>query len=249
MNAVGNFVVTWTSHGQTGANNWNVYAQRYSSTGAALGGEFQVNSEASYSQPSAGVAMASNGSFVVTWSMDNTGITPSARPSVLARNYASNGTAVGAPSAVATSSVANTSFPGVAIDPDGNATIAWRQYDSVDTDVYARRFVPVGVVAQLLPNPGQLTNLMGASGSWQYFKITVPPGHATLDVSIFGSSGDADLYLRYGALPTLSRWDARPYINGSNESVRMQNWPAGDWYIGIYGYSSYSSLTLQGNSY
>ena len=249
MNATGNFVVTWTSHGQTGTYNWNVYAQRYSATGAALGGEFQVNVETSYYQPSVGVALASNGSFVITWGTDNSGVTPSARPYVLARSYAATGAPVGAPFAVSTTADKNNGFPYAATDPEGNTFIAWGQYDSVDADVYARRFLPVGAVAQLLPNPGQLASLSGVAGSWQYFKITVPAGHTTLDVSIFGNVGDADLYMRFGALPTLTRWDARPYINGSNESVRMQNWPAGDWYIGINGYSGYSTLNLQGASY
>jgi hypothetical protein len=249
MNATGNFVISWTSHGQTGTYSWNVYAQRYSATGAALGGEFQVNAVSSYYQPTVGVALASNGSFVITWSTDNTAVNPSERPYVLARSYTATGTPFGAPFAVSTTASVNNGFPYAATDPDGNTFIAWGQYDSVDSDVYARRFLPVGAVAQLLPNPGQMNGLSGAAGSWQYFKITVPAGHTTLDVSIFGSVGDADLYLRFGALPTLSRWDARPYIDGSNESVRMQNWPAGDWYIGINGYSAYSALILQGASY
>lgn len=249
MNATGNFVVAWTSYGQTGTNSWNVYAQRYNATGTMLGGESKVNVETSYWQPSLGVALASNDSFVITWSTDNSGLIPTARPYVLARSYTATGTPVGAPFAVSTTANINNGFPYAAADPDGNTFIAWGQYDSVDSDVYARRFLPVGAVVQLLPNPGQVNDLSGSTGSWQYFKITVPAGHTTLDVSIFGSVGDADLYLRFGALPTLARWDARPYINGSNESVRMQSSPAGDWYIGINGYSSYSTLNLQGASY
>jgi hypothetical protein len=249
MNATGSFVIAWTSYGQTGTNNWNVYAQRYSATGVAQGSEFQVNVATSYYQPTVAVALASSGSFVITWSTDNTGVTPSALPYVLARNYAATGAAIGAPFAVNTTTNISNGFPYAATDPDGNAFIAWAQYDSVDSDVYARRFMPVGAAAQLLPNPGQLNGLSGATGSWQYFKITVPAGQTTLDVSIFGSVGDADLYLRFGALPTLNRWDVRPYINGSNESVRITNSPAGDWYIGINGYSAYSSLILQGASY
>ena len=38
----GGFVVTWTSNGQDGSG-FGVYGQRYSSTGAAVGSEFQVN--------------------------------------------------------------------------------------------------------------------------------------------------------------------------------------------------------------
>lgn len=249
MNATGNFVIAWTSHGQTGTYSWNVYGQRYSATGAPLGGEFQVNAETSYWQPTLGVALASNNSFVITWDTDNSTTIPGALPYVLARSYSATGAPLGAPFAVSTTAAKKNGFPYAATDPDGNTFIAWSQYDSVDTDVYARRFLPVGAVAQALPNPGQVSGLSGTVGSWQYFKITVPAGHTILDVSMFGSSGDADLYLRLGALPTLARWDARPYINGSNESVRMRNWPAGDWYIGINGYSGYSGLSLQGVSY
>src|SRR4029077_13369615 len=145
--------------------------------------------------------------------------------------------------------VVNASAPGtqssnaqIAMDPDGNAIVGWWRYDqaSAQVDVYARRYLPVGATAQALANPGLASDLSGAAGSWQYFKITVPAGHATLDVAIFGGLGDADLYVRFGALPTLSRWDGRPFLDGSNESVRMQNWPSGDWYIGIQGFSSYS---------
>lgn len=249
MNATGNFVVAWTSYGQTGTNSWNVYAQRYNATGTMLGGEFKVNVETSYNQPTVGVALASNSSFVITWDTDNRAVIPSVQPYVLARSYATTGTPIGAPFAVSTTANMYNGFPYAATDPEGNTFIAWGQSDYVESDVYARRFLPVGAVAQLLPNPGQVNGLSGAAGSWQYFKITVPAGHTTLDASIFGSIGDADLYLRFGALPTLTRWDARPYMNGSNESVRMQNWPAGDWYIGINGYSSYSTLILQGVSY
>jgi serine protease len=59
------------------------------------------------------------------------------------------------------------------------------------------------------------------------------------------NTSDADLYIRYGALPTLSIWDARPFFVGNNEGVRIFNPPAGDYYIGINAASSYSSVSLQ----
>lgn len=250
MNATGNFVVAWTSLGQTGTNNWNVYARRYNATGAALGGEFRVSVETSNEQPTVSVALASDGSFVIAWHTDNRAVT-SVQPYVLARRYAANGTPVDAPFAVSATADLYNALPYAATDPEGNTFIAWSQYNPVgaDTDVYARRFLPVGAVVQLLTNPWQVNDLSGTAGSWQYFKITVPAGHTRLDVSIFGSVGDADLYLRFGALPTLTRWDARPFISGSNESVRLLNLPVGDWYIGINGFNSYSSLILQGTSY
>jgi len=38
----GGYVVTWSSDGQDGSG-WGVYGQRYDASGAASGGEFQVN--------------------------------------------------------------------------------------------------------------------------------------------------------------------------------------------------------------
>ena len=45
----GGFVVTWTSDGQDGSG-YGVYGQRYSSTGAAVGSEFQVNTATLHDQ-------------------------------------------------------------------------------------------------------------------------------------------------------------------------------------------------------
>jgi hypothetical protein len=136
------------------------------------------------------------------------------------------------------------------MDPSGNAVVSSGQADlSNNVDVYAQRFLPAGVTVQALANGELVTGLSGAAGNWRYFKITVPPGHTTLDVAIAGSTGDADLYVRRGALPTPTSWDGRPYLYGSNEGVRMLGYPPGDWYIGINGYSAYSGLTVRATSY
>jgi hypothetical protein len=49
-NAVGNFVVVWTSYTQDGTAD-GVFGQRYASSGAAQGGEFQVNTTRRTSRP------------------------------------------------------------------------------------------------------------------------------------------------------------------------------------------------------
>lgn len=249
MSSTGAFAIVWDSWG--GAN-WSVRGQRYSAGGSPLGAEFQANVQTTASQGASGVAMASNGSFVVTWTEDNRSIDPTAQVQVLARGYGADGVPSGAPFVVSAAAPGvRSSNAQIGMDPDGNALVGWWRYDpaSAQIDVYARRYMPVGATAQALPNPGLVSDLSGAAGSWQYFKLTVPEGHATLDVSIFGGLGDADLYVRFGALPTLSRWDGRPFLAGNNESVRMLNWPAGDWYVGIQGFSSYSGLSLQDGSF
>jgi hypothetical protein len=63
MDAAGNLVVAWIS-GQ--GSTFNVYAQRYSATGAAQGGEFRV-STSGWLQQFPVVAMDRDGDFVVAW--------------------------------------------------------------------------------------------------------------------------------------------------------------------------------------
>ena len=86
-------------------------------------------------------------------------------------------------------------------------------------------------------------NLSGASGSQVYYKITVPAAQAKLEVRIAGT-GDCDLYVRFGAQPTTTAYDYRPYTSSSNETVTVTNPRAGDWFILLRGYRAYSALTL-----
>jgi len=62
----GDFVVAWQSFLQDGDAN-GVFARRFSSVGAALATEFQVNSYTTGSQLSATVALDADGDFVVAW--------------------------------------------------------------------------------------------------------------------------------------------------------------------------------------
>lgn len=100
------------------------------------------------------------------------------------------------------------------------------------------------------PGPGELgngvpvTGVSGASGSTQYWTITVPSGATNLQISIAGGSGDADLYVRRGAQPTTSTYDCRPWRNGNNESCTFSAPQAGVYHVMVRGYSSFSGVTL-----
>jgi hypothetical protein len=95
-----------------------------------------------------------------------------------------------------------------------------------------------------LTNGQAVSNLSGATSSWQYFKIAVPSGQTSLAISMSGGTGDADLYVKLGAQPTASSYDYRPYLSGNNESVTVTNPAAGDWYIGLNAYAAYSGVSL-----
>lgn len=54
-----------------------------------------------------------------------------------------------------------------------------------------------------------------------------------------GSSGDADLYVRFDAAPTTGSYDCRPYLNGSNETCQL-GVPAGttEAFVMVRGYNA-----------
>ena len=96
-----------------------------------------------------------------------------------------------------------------------------------------------------LQNGVPVSGISGASGSEKFYKIVVPAGQASLEIVTSGGTGDADLYVRLGAKPTTSTWDYRPYLIGNEETVTINNPPAGTFYIMIRGYSAYTNVTLK----
>ncbi len=96
-----------------------------------------------------------------------------------------------------------------------------------------------------LDNGVPLTGLTGGAGSETFYRIDVPAGQDELEIVMSGGLGDADLYVRLGALPTTSTYDYRPYEPGNEETVTVAKPAAGTWYIMLRGYSPYSGVTLQ----
>ncbi|MEM9387825.1 MAG: S8 family peptidase [Pseudomonadota bacterium] len=92
-----------------------------------------------------------------------------------------------------------------------------------------------------------LTNIAANAPDWVRDTFTVPAGMTTLDVTMSGGTGDADLYLRYGSAPDLFTYDCRPYRWGNNEVCTITNPAAGTWHIGVQAYSSYSGVNVSGS--
>lgn len=89
MNGAGAFVIAWTDLRHI--THYDVYAQRYSSSGAAQGGNFLVNDDGGEEdQFEAAVTVDSSGNFVIAWRDDRT----SARGTYFQR-YSSSGSAQG----------------------------------------------------------------------------------------------------------------------------------------------------------
>jgi vibriolysin len=98
-----------------------------------------------------------------------------------------------------------------------------------------------------LENGVPVTGIGGSQGSQQFWTLEVPAGASNLVFNMAGGSGDADMYVRFGAAPTTSTYDCRPYRAGNNESCSFNNPQAGTYHVMLRGYSSFSGVSLTGS--
>jgi PKD repeat protein len=77
-----------------------------------------------------------------------------------------------------------------------------------------------------------------ASGGWKDYKICVPSGKPSLRADLDGTSGDLDLYVRKGALPSTLSYNCRSAGATADETCTVTN-PGSDWwYVSVYTYNS-----------
>jgi uncharacterized protein (TIGR03437 family) len=95
--------------------------------------------------------------------------------------------------------------------------------------------------------------LGGVIGSETLYRVTIPPGAVSFQVSTSGGTGDVDLYLKFGS-PALCQTD--PSVSsicdvdefsvqvGNIESITVVSPPAGDYYIDLSGFDQFNGVTL-----
>jgi serine protease len=101
----------------------------------------------------------------------------------------------------------------------------------------------------VLTNGVPVTGLSGSSGTLSAdYTLTVPSGKSSVTIKISGGTGDADLYVKLNAAPTLSSYDCRPYITGNNETCTFTP-PAGGgvYHVKLNAYATYSGVSLTGS--
>ncbi len=102
------------------------------------------------------------------------------------------------------------------------------------------------------PPPGELangvpvSNLSASTGNDLIYTMNVPAGATNIKFEMSGGSGDADLYTRFGAAPTDSAYDCRPYSSGNNETCTGSA-TGGTYYVRIKAYSTFSGVTIKGS--
>jgi hypothetical protein len=125
----------------------------------------------------------------------------------------------------------------------GSSTFTVRVTDEAAA-IDSRAFTLVIAQVEELANGVSVTGITGEAGSSRYYVIQVPAGATRLIVSISGGSGDADLYVRRGALPQTYVYDCRPFRPGNEETCTFVGPAAGSWYIMLRGHEAYADVRL-----
>jgi hypothetical protein len=130
--AAGNFVVAWHAF-SIFPDPTNVYAQRYSSTGSPLGGEFRVNTSPGYHR----APSVASDAFGNVWESPF---------DVSAQRFSSAGTPLGSAFRVNTYTTSTQGEPRVASDSNGNFVVVWHGYyqDGSDFGVFGQRYATTG---------------------------------------------------------------------------------------------------------
>jgi Ca2+-binding RTX toxin-like protein len=143
IDADGDFLISWQSFSQDGSGN-GIYAQRYNSTGVAVGNEFKVNTYSTSSQFNPTVAIDADGDFLISWISDGQ---DGSGNGIYAQRYNSAGVAVGNEFKVNTYTTNSQVNPTVAMDAGGDFVISWQSYyqDGDGYGIYAQRYNSAGV--------------------------------------------------------------------------------------------------------
>lgn len=84
----------------------------------------------------------------------------------------------------------------------------------------------------------------GQTNGVQYFTINVPPGTFNLDIATSGGTGNVDLLVRRGLLPTLAVNDAASKGRTNSERIDIASPQGGAFKVALYAAEPYSSVTL-----
>jgi hypothetical protein len=101
-----------------------------------------------------------------------------------------------------------------------------------------------GTSVTMLNRGDPVTGLSGSAGSSRYFSIEIPAGATNLVISTSGGTGDADLFVGLGSLPTFSNYSCSSLGFSTLESCQYATPDPGTYYIQIYGFTSYSDVQL-----
>ena len=143
----GDIIAVWADYRN---HNWDIYAQRFNSSGGAIGVNFKVNYDSGiYQQHSPRVAGLSNGGFVVVWYDNRSG-----NDDIYGQRFDVSGNALGNNFKISDDqSGKRQAWPAVSADGNGRFFVAWVDWRNGsypdNPDIYFRRYNSSGAAIDI----------------------------------------------------------------------------------------------------
>ncbi|MEO8671247.1 MAG: PKD domain-containing protein [Tahibacter sp.] len=99
----------------------------------------------------------------------------------------------------------------------------------------------------VLTNGVAATGLSAAINTYLNYTMVVPAGATGLKFVIAGGTGDADMYVKFGAAPTDTVYDCRPFVSGNAETCTIATAQAGTYFVRLKAYAAFSGVSLTGS--
>jgi hypothetical protein len=132
----GSFVVVWHSYAQDG-DGLGIFGRRFSSSGVAQTNEFQINAYTTSDQSNPVVARFSDDRFIVVYA---SATDVAGRSDIRFRVMLASGAPTGGEQIVNTLTATEYN-PSIAVFDDDRFLVAFQHTDSLETDIYARRYL------------------------------------------------------------------------------------------------------------
>ena len=163
VDGAGGFVVAWDSEGSSGSDTslTSVQARRFTSAGAPLGPEFQVNTYTVARQYPAAIGPDPAGGFVVAWGSDGSDGTDTDGVSVQAQRFSSTGAPLGSEFQVNTYTTSYQFDPAVGADGAGGFVVVWHGLGLAGSGIHGQRYSSSGTPAG---GEFQVSNALGRGG-------------------------------------------------------------------------------------
>ena len=202
VDADGDFVVVWESNGSSGGDTsfQSIQGQRFAAGGAALGGQFQVNSYTTNGQVLPSVSLSANGDFVVVWNSNGSSGGDTLGTGIQGQRYAAGGAALGGEFLVNSYTTSDQSRSSVSVDPDGDFVVVWESNGSSGGDtsfqsIQGQRFAAGGAAlgGQFQVNSyttnGQVLPSVSLSANGDFVVVWNSNGSSGSDTSSYSVQG------------------------------------------------------------
>jgi hypothetical protein len=180
----GNFVITWEDNR---SGNWDIYAQRYDSSEAALGANFKLNDDTTASDQKVPVVATCNaGDFIIVWEDGRDG-----NPDVYAQRYNNAGAPVGSNFKVSDDTFVTWQYsPAIGATGYGDFIIVWEDFRNGNYDIYYQRYDSLG-----FPSGSNHKVNDDSGATWQTYPAISINGHGDCVVTWQDQrNGNSDIY-------------------------------------------------------